>query len=342
MAATIRDIRAQTGLSLATISKYLNGGNVLPENREKIENAIRELHYEVNEIARGLVTNKTKTIGMIVYDIESMFSGVLIRHVGDCLRKAGYALLVCDSCNDEKIEADNVRFLLNKKVEGILIIPISWKSDFLFPARERHVPVVLMDRSLAASDFDCVKIDNRTAACRATDYLMKHGHKKIAIIASKAEYTGWERYKGFREAMDQAGLPVPEEYCKVGTHTIEFGHESMQQLLSLPDRPTAVVMTNYETSLGAVMAVNESGYDCPGDISMMGFDDLIMSHVVKPKLCMVVQPMKEMCEKAVALLLSQTDVAEDRPPIELSMGTSFRDGNSVKSLVGAEDSNAGA
>ena len=195
---------------------------------------------------------------------------------------------------------------------------------------------------MAASDFDCVKIDNRTAACRATDYLMKHGHKKIAIIASKAEYTGWERYKGFREAMDQAGLPVPEEYCKVGTHTIEFGHESMQQLLSLPDRPTAVVMTNYETSLGAVMAVNESGYDCPGDISMMGFDDLIMSHVVKPKLCMVVQPMKEMCEKAVALLLSQTDVAEDRPPIELSMGTSFRDGNSVKSLVGAEDSNAGA
>ena len=335
MAATIRDIRAQTGLSLATISKYLNGGNVLPENREKIEAAIRDLHYEVNEIARGLVTNKTKTIGMIVYDIESMFSGALIRHVGDCLRKAGYALLVCDSCNDEKIEADNVRFLLNKKVEGMLIIPVSWKSDFLFPARERHVPVVLMDRSLAASDFDCVKIDNRIAACRATNYLMEHGHKKIAIIASKAEYTGWERYKGFREAMDQAGLSVPEKYCCVGTHTIEFGHESMLQLLALTERPTAVLMTNYETSLGAVMAVNESDYDCPDDISMMGFDDLIMSHVVKPKLCMVVQPMKEMCEKAVELLLAQTAVAEDRPPIELSMGTSFRDGNSVKSLAGS-------
>ena len=116
MAATIRDIRNQTGLSLATISKYLNGKNVLPENKEKIEAAIKDLHYEVNEIARGLVTNKTNTIGMIVYDIESMFSGVLIRHVGECLRRAGYALLVCDSCNDEKVEADNVRFLLNKKV----------------------------------------------------------------------------------------------------------------------------------------------------------------------------------------------------------------------------------
>lgn len=332
MAATIRDIRKQTGLSLATISKFLNGGNVLPENRVKIETAIRDLNYEVNEIARGLVTNKTKTIGMIVYDIESMFSGSLIRHVGDCLRKAGYALLVCDSCNDEQIEADNVRFLLNKKVDGIIIIPISWNEEFLLPARERKVPVVLMDRSFAVSDFDCVKIDNRTAACRATNYLMKRGHKKIAIIASKVEYTGWERYKGYCEAMHQAELAIPEEYCKVGAHTIEFGHESMRQLLELTDRPTAVLMTNYETSLGAVMAVNESEYACPDDISMMGFDDLIMSHVLNPKLCMVVQPMKKMCEKAVEILLTQIRTREERPPIELSMGTSFRDGNSVRTL----------
>lgn len=333
MAATIRDIKAQTGLSLATISKYLNGGNVLPENRVKIEAAIRDLHYEVNEIARGLVTNKTKTVGMIVYDIESMFSGVLIRHVGDCLRKAGYALLVCDSCNDEKIEADNVRFLINKKVEGMVVVPVSWKEDFLLPTREKKIPVVLLDRSFEVSDFDCVRIDNRTAAFRATNYLLERGHTKIAIIASRIEYTGWERYKGFREAMTQAGLPIPEEYCRVGAHTIESGHESMQKLLELPDRPTAVLMTNYETSLGAVMALNESAYDCPDDISMMGFDDLIMSHVVKPKLCMVVQPMKEMCETAVELMLAQIGSKETRPPIELSMGTTLRDGNSVKSLL---------
>lgn len=334
MAATIRDIRKQTGLSLATISKYLNGGNVLPENREKIEASIRDLHYEVNEIARGLVTNRTKTIGMIVYDIESMFSGVLIRHVGDFLRKEGYALLVCDSCNDVKIEADNVRFLLNKKVDGIIVIPVSWQESFLFPAREKKIPVVLMDRSFTGSDFDCVKIDNRMAAYRAVHYLLERGHKRIAIIASRVEYTGWERYKGFQEAMDEAGLHVPDEYRKIGVHTIEFGHESMRQLLELGRRPSAVLMTNYETSLGAVMAVNESEFDCPDDISMMGFDDLIMSHVVKPKLCMVVQPMKEMCEKAVELVLSQINGDEDRPPIELSMGTTFRDGNSVKPLQG--------
>ncbi len=332
MAATIRDIRNQTGLSLATISKYLNGKNVLPENREKIEAAIKDLHYEVNEIARGLVTNRTNTVGMIVYDIESMFSGVLIRHVGDFLRKSGYALLVCDSCNDEKIEADNVRFLLNKKVDGIIIIPVARKEDFLLPAKEKKVPVVLMDRSFEVSDFDCVKIDNRMAAYRATNHLLSYGHKKIAIIASHVEYTGWERYKGYLEAMEQAGLEVLEDYCRIGAHTIEFGHESMQKLLELEDRPTAVLMTNYETSLGAVMAVNESSYDCPEDISMMGFDDLIMSHVVKPKLCMVVQPMKEICEQAVELVLGQITEPGERPPIEFSMGTTMREGNSIKPL----------
>ena len=92
MAATIKDIREKTGLSLATISKYLNGGNVLPENREKIEDAIKSLHYEVNEIARGLVTNRTRTVGVVVFSVESLFNGILLHHTGDILRQAGYGL----------------------------------------------------------------------------------------------------------------------------------------------------------------------------------------------------------------------------------------------------------
>ena len=118
MAATIKDIRKKTGLSLATISKYLNGGNVLPENREKIEKAIQSLHYEVNEIARGLVTNRTRTAGVVVFSVESLFNGILLHHTGDILRKAGYGMLICDSGNSPEREAENIRFLLSKKVKG--------------------------------------------------------------------------------------------------------------------------------------------------------------------------------------------------------------------------------
>ena len=124
MPATIIDIKNRTGLSLATISKYLNGGNVLPENKIKIETAIKELHYEVNEIARGLVTNKTRTIGVSVYSIESIFNGTLLKYMGDALRKAGYGLLICDSNQDEETERKNIKFLLNKKVDGLIVIPV--------------------------------------------------------------------------------------------------------------------------------------------------------------------------------------------------------------------------
>lgn len=331
MSATIRDIKEKTGLSLATISKYLNGGNVLPENRIRIEAAVKELHYEVNEIARGLVTNKTRTVGVVVYSVESLFNGTLLHHIGNALRKEKYGILICDSCNDEKIEAENIRFLMKKKVDGIIVVPVSAKAGFLKPAKDAGVPVVLLDRPLRDAEFDCVRIDNRITAFRAVNILLENNHKKIAVICSdnKNEYTGYERYKGYMDAMEQAGIEVPEEYRKMGRHSIEFGHESMRALLCLKNRPTAVFMTNYETTLGAVMALNESGIRCPEDISMLGFDDLILSHLVKPRMCMVVQPMKEMGEKAVEVLLRHIGSKEQEVPVEIVMRTRIQEGDSI-------------
>lgn len=335
MSATIRDIKAETGLSLATISKYLNGGNVLPENRVKIENAVKKLHYEVNEIARGLVTNKTRTVGVVVYSVESLFNGTLLHHIGNALRKEKYGILICDSCNDKKIEAENIRFLMNKKVDGMIVVPVSRKSAFLKPAKDAGVPVVLLDRSLEDADFDCVKINNRAAAFRAVNMLLENNHKKIAIICSNGEneYTGYERYRGYMDAMEQAGIPVPDEYKKMGVHSIAFGQKSMCRLIELKDRPTAVFMSNYEVTLGAVMALNESGIRCPEDISMLGFDDLILSHLVKPQMYMVVQPMKEMSEKAVEILLSRIGSKEEAFPMELIVGTKVRAGDSIAKLT---------
>ncbi len=334
MPATIRDIRRMTGLSVATISKYLNGGNVLPENRTKLEAAIRELHYEVNELARGLVTNRTRTVGVLVYSIESLFNGTLLRYLGEALRRLGYGVLICDSCEDEEVEAQSLRFLVNKKVDGIIVVPVSHRSDFLQPAREAGVPVVLMDRSLDDEEHDCVKIDNRMAAFRAMRLLLENGHRKIAVICSACEYTGVERCKGFLDAMEQAGLPVPDAYRRCGRHAMEYGYQSMKELLRLEDVPTAVFMTNYEITLGAVMAVKETTYRCPDDISMLGFDDLILSQVVEPKMYMVVQPMKEMSERAVELLMQRIRGREaEEPPVEILLSTRIQEGNSIRRLA---------
>ena len=141
------------------------------------------------------------------------------------------------------------------------------KGRFLKPAKQDRIPVVLVDRSFQDEEFDCVAIDNKVAAFRAVDLLIKHNHRKIAVIASDIEYTGVERIKGYEDAMRQSGIEIQKEYIKTGRHSTEVGYEKMKELLRSPNRPTAVLMGNYDTMLGAVLAVNDSELSCPEDIS---------------------------------------------------------------------------
>ena len=328
----MRDVKNRTGLSMATISKYLNGGNVLPENRILIEEAIQELHYEVNEIARGLVKNKTKIVGVMVHDVECYFSGKLLHYIGQELRKYGYGMMSCDSCNDEEIETQNLKFLVSRKVDGIIVIPVSMTGTFLRPAKQNKIPIVLVDRSFQDEEFDCVGIDNKIAAFRAVDILLKHNHKDIAVIASDVEYTGIERIKGYEEAMTQAGLTVKKEYIKTGRHSTELGYEKMKELLADPNRPTAVLMGNYDTMLGGVLAVNESEFSCPEDISLIGFDSLMITGLIRPSWYMVEQPMEKMCEKAVELLMNRVEKKVDDAPVKICFGTKIQVGESIRRI----------
>ena len=208
MAATIRDIKNMTGLSLATISKYLNGGNLLPENREKIEEAIRTLHYEVNEMARGLVTSQSKTIGVVVFDISNVFTGTVLQYLGEYLREEGYAAMICDSQNDPVLEEQNVRFLLGKKVDGMIVMPVAQDPGFLEPVLRNHIPVVLMDRPLKDSRLDCVKVNNREAAYDAVKLLADYGHRRIALISADTVITGQERLEGCLQLLKVEGVHI--------------------------------------------------------------------------------------------------------------------------------------
>lgn len=333
MAATIRDIRERTGLSLATISKYLNGGNVLPRNRELIEEAIDALHYEVNELARGLVTNRTKTIGVLVYDIQCFFVGNMLHHLGQELHKNGYGMLICDSCNDEEMEKANLQFLLSRKVDGILVFAVSLTGGFLKPAKDAGIPVVLIDRAFRGEEADCVEVDNRTAVFRAAQMLIENGHHRIALIASNVEYTGLERRKGYEDAFRKFGINVPEEYRVYGRHSFELGYEGMQMLLGLEKPPTAVILSNYDTTLGGILALNESGLSCPADISVIGFDDLLMSKIIRPKLWIVSQPMREMAEKAVEMLLARISHEEQGGPLRVSFTAEMQEGRSIRKII---------
>ena len=304
MASTIKDIREETGLSLATISKYMNGGHVLAENKAKIDEAVRKLNYHPNALARGLVKNRTMTIGFVCHNVSSLFECTLIHYAGEALRRSGYGLMICDSAGDAELERHNIRFLLEKQVDGILTVAIARDSDFLQPALDAGVPVVLLDRMVYGSQLDCVTIDNREAAETAVRYLLARGHRRIACICSNEEYTGEKRLEGFCSVLETAGIPRREEYIRTSPKfSVDLGYRSMRELMALPEPPTAVFLGNYEVDLGAVIALNAAHIQYPEEVSLIGMDDLMLSGVTRPELTLMLQPMKEMVELAVDTLL---------------------------------------
>ena len=189
-----------------------------------------------------------------------------------------------------------------------------------------------------SDDFDCVIIDNSSAAERATDYLISSGHRKIAVIYSN-EYTGHERFLGYRSAMKKAGIEVPEQYMySARTHSTELGYNSMKALLKLKDRPTAVLSTNYEVSLGVIMALNEEGVRCPENISLIGFDELILPMVMKPKLTLVAQPMEEIASEGARILLKRIEEGRKLPPQKVSLYAALKEGESVRRIQNRQKS----
>ncbi|MDR2939862.1 MAG: LacI family transcriptional regulator [Clostridiales bacterium] len=329
--STVRDIRNLTGLSLATISKYLNGGNVLPENREAIDKAVKELNYEVNEIARILKTKKTKIIGVLIHDLNNVFAGKIISTIQGLLRQQGYGVFICDCMGSNEIEKEEIIFLLSKQVDGIITFPTSEDPTYLEPAKRKGIPVVLIDRVFQNQEYNSVTIDNELGAKAAIQKLIEYGHKKIGIICGDDNfYTAKGRLKGYNNALAESGLDTVPGYVLRGKLTVAHGYESMCKIISMGNAPTAVFLSNYEITLGAIIAINELGVNIPKNISVIGFDNLILSNIVKPKLWMVSQPMEDIAIRAAKIMLNNLN-SETNNHIEI-LQTQLIEGESIAHL----------
>ncbi len=335
MGGTVRDIQKITGLSLSTISKYLNGGNVLPENREAIGNAIEALHYEVNQVARGLKTKKSNMVGLLIHDLNNYFAGTIISNIEDILRQHGYGMFICDSRGNPKLEKELITFLLGKQVEGIIIFPTGKSAKFLSPALEKEIPVVLVDRIFKQGVFDSVIVDNEKAAREAVEKLIEYGHKEIGIICGDdSSFTAVQRLHGYENALKQSYIEINEAHILKGDLSVEHGYDAMKKLLMLENRPTAVFLSNYEITLGAIIAMNEIGVSFPEELSIIGFDNMILAQIVKPKLWMVSQPMELIAENAAEIMLKRLAEKEKEPKSAMILSTQLMEGESIRRLNG--------
>lgn len=336
MVATIKDIAKYTGLGLATISSYLNGGNVRDENRKKIEEAIKELNFEVNEVARGLKTNKTKTIGVVIPELNINFCTEIITAMEDVLRNHGYATIVCDCRTDKDLEKNAVDFLFRKRVDGIINMPVNPDGSHLSCFQKAKKPIVMIDRKINGVACDYVLVDNLTAAKNATQILIDNGHKRIGMIGGPEDvFTAQERMLGYRLALMEAGIVPEDRLIENGDYTINGGARCLENLVRNNKDMTAVFVANHEMTMGAVIGINELGVKIPEELSVIGFDNTEFARACKPKLTIVTQPKDEIGKHVAELILKRIEENKNEDEIEykiLKLQTDIMEGNSIRKL----------
>ena len=306
MAATMKDLSRETGLGLATISKYFNGGTLREKNRVLIEAAVKKLHYVPNEVARSLKTQQSRTIGVIIPELSNAFITSIISSMEDILRKHDYAVIVCDCRSDPKREKEAVEFLLHRRVDGLINMATDMTGSHLKAAMAANIPVLLIDRLVESlrGKTSAVIIDNAHAAGQAVRKLTSLGHRKIGLIlGNPGLYTTAQRRIGYLNALQEAGISPVDDYIRYGDYTMDGGYQAVLELLSLEHRPTALFVTNFEMTLGAMIALQRNHIRVPQDLSVIGFDKLELFGEIYPDLTLVCQPQLSIGREAAQLML---------------------------------------
>lgn len=335
MAETIKDIARETGLSIATISKYVNGGTLKEKNRIAVERAIKKLDYHVNEYARGLKSNHSRTIGVVIPELSNLFVTQIITVMEDALRKRSYSVIICDCHTDEKLECDAVKFLIGKRVDGIINMPVCRDGHHLLPAIEQKIPTVLIDRLVPelSNCADIVLIDNAAAARSATTYLLERGHSRIGIIVGPKDiFTSQQRLAGYVEALKSYDVTYDEKLVIYSNYTLHGGYESMRAMLKACPNMTAIFVTNYDMTLGAIIAANELGIKIPQELSFIGFDNMDLSRIAHPKLTIVTQPLEEIGFQVARIMLDRLVRENSGVPMKITLSTTMQIGASVQTL----------
>lgn len=320
MAVTIKDLVKETGLGNATISAYLNGVAVRPYNKEKIEKAIEKLGYIRNEYARGLKMHKSNTIGVLIPELSNIFSTTIISEMEEILRGKGYGVIVCDCKSDAKLEKESMRFLLSKMVDGLIVMPISTDGEVFKIAKENDIPVTIIDRMTECKRASHIVINNREVSENAVNELIAKGYKKIGIVSGNDDiYTAKERKQGYKEALEKVGS-YDENLVYDGKLTIEGSYIATKKMLEEHSDIQAVFVTNYEMTMGSLIAMSEKGIKVGTDIGFIGFDNQEIAKMFSPKLRTVAQPLKQIGQQAANTILG---MIEGERPVNIVLNASM-------------------
>lgn len=287
--STLKDVAELAGVSTATVSHVLNDSKYVGDAlKQKVLDAVEELNYVPNSLAKSLRMRESKLIGLMISDISNPFFSLVVRGIEDGLAKNDYNVLLCNTDNTYATEMEYLKVLLSRRIDGLVVSSGGGEASHF---REAGVPLVFLNRSPDWQDSNVVTTDNFRGAYLAAEHLVKHGYKRIAVIAGPQHInTGRERLRGFQRALSDLGREIDECLVKIGRFDIDSGYQTMRELLEQEARPDAVFTCNNSMTLGAFRCLKETRLTIPADIALVGYDDPEWATIAEPPLTVIRQP----------------------------------------------------
>lgn len=331
--ATIRDVARAAGVSVGTVSRYLNGYTLKKENQTKVQLAIKQLDFKQNYIAKGLKNKKSHTIGVIVNNLTDVFAASIVTPLEYYLEENGYSLILCDYENKIANLEKKISFLDSRSVDGIVVFHLDNAIPALETLKKDNIPIVAVDAPIIGIDCDAVLVDNYHASFNVVQEFYRLGHRNIGIIAgTKNRYISVQRLQGYTDAMRKNNIYSPS-LIKEGDYAKKDGYFYTKSLLEENPDVTALYITNYYMTIGAIQAIHEQGLIIPDDISVIGFDDYDLSDVIQPKLTVVAQPVQAIGQKIGEILLKRIGNTEDQKYESYILKTKLVWRESVKKII---------
>ena len=304
---TIRDVAERAGVAPITVSRVINNsGYVSPETRARVEAAIAELQYVPNSLARSLRFKRTHTLALVLTDITNPFWTTVARGVEDAASRHGFNVILCNTDENEDKQTEYLNVLLQKQVDGFLLVPARSTPEPIALIQRQRVPIVVLDRQVPGAQVDVVRGDSEGGAYELTRLLLSLGHRRIAMLSGpQGVSTAVDRVAGYRRAMREAGIAEETMRIYYGEYTQDGGYRMAQEALAARPRPTALFAANNFIAIGALRALREAGLRVPEDIALVCFDDIPATLVIEPFLTVVAQPAYEMGQRATELLLAR-------------------------------------
>jgi LacI family transcriptional regulator len=301
----IREIAREAGVSVATVSRVLNGTKYVSEDlKQKVLACIEKENYVANHVARSMVLKRTFNCGLIIPEVSELYHQMVFTQAERVLEEAGYKTLVCrvkDSLSSEKIYLD---LLLESRVDGIILMHETSNPQVYEHLKKSQMPIVLAGIDIPGLPFPQVRIDDYKASYDGTQYLISRKKQHIALISGGGYSVGDKRVKGYKKALEEVNLNFEECMIETGSYTVESGKQAMHRLLEKGKTIDSVFVLSDEMAIGAIRAILDAGHRIPDDIAVLGFDGITLSSYTNPTLASVRQPIEEIGVQAAEILLS--------------------------------------